>query len=317
MLRDDLFPALEPFDQGWLDVGDGHALYYEQSGKPNGVPVLVIHGGPGSGSSPMQRRFFDPRFYRIILYDQRGAGQSRPSGELNGNTITHLIDDVEKLRQHFGIARWHVFGGSWGSTLALGYAQKYPAPVLSLTLRGIFLLQDSEVEWIVTGMRTIFPEAWREFAAHLPEVERHDLLTHYYQHLNNPDPATHRLAARAWNNYEVSCARLLPDPDALAIGNDQYGVARARIENYFMLKERFEPEDALLRNIDKIRHIPTVIIQGRYDVVCPIVTADALHEAWLEADYIIVPDAGHSANEFGIRRALVYAMEQFKTLNLN
>ena len=317
MLRDDLFSAIEPFDQGWLavDASVGHQIYYEQSGKQTGIPVLVIHGGPGSGSSPMQRRFFDPRFYRIILYDQRGAGQSRPSGELKNNTIAHLIEDIEKLRAHLNIEHWHIFGGSWGSTLSLAYAQKYPIPVLSMTLRGIFLMQDSEVEWIVNGMRMIFPEAWRNFAEQIPEGERGDLLSAYYHHLKNNDPSIHEPAARAWNNYETSCARLLPDPDALLV-NDTHGVARARIENYFMLKERFQPEDELLKNIDKIRHIPTVIVQGRYDIVCPIKTADELHQAWQEADYIIVPDAGHSANEFGIRRALVYVMEQFKTLTI-
>lgn len=315
MPRDDLFDLIEPYDQGWLPVSDLHQIYYEQSGRRDGVPVLVIHGGPGSGSSLMHRRFFDPKYYRIILYDQRGAGQSKPSGELQDNTIPHLIEDIEKLRAHLGIESWHVFGGSWGSTLALAYAQYYPAAALSLCLRGVFLMRQSENDWIVNGMRTIFPEAWQAFAEFLPEDERSDLLLSYHKRLTDPDPAIHYPAAHVWNHYENSCARLLPDPASLAIGEDTVALARARIENYFMLRERFAPEDALLRNIDIIRHIPAAIVQGRYDIVCPIVTADELHSAWPEADYIIVPDAGHSANEFGIRRALIRVTEQFKSID--
>lgn len=314
MPRDDLFDAIEPFDQGWLKVSDLHQIYYEQSGRLGGISVVVLHGGPGSGSSPMHRRFFDPRFYQIILFDQRGAGQSNPSGELQDNTIDTLIHDVEKLRLHLGIEKWHVFGGSWGSTLALAYAQIYPEQILSLCLRGIFLMRQSEIDWIMYGMRTIFPEAWQALVDFLPNGERGDLLLAYHNRLIHTDPAIHHPAARVWNNYENSCARLLPDPVSLTIADDEIALARARIENYFMLRERFNPEDALLRNIDVIRHIPTVIVQGRYDMVCPIVTADELHNLWPEADYVIVPDAGHSANEFNIRRCLVRATEQFKAL---
>ena len=313
--RTDLYPDIEPFDSGMLPVDGRHTLYWEQSGNPHGAPVVLLHGGPGAGTSPGQRRFFDPLFYRIVLFDQRGAGRSTPHGELTDNTTPHLIADLEKLRTRLGLERWLLFGGSWGSTLALAYAEAHPERCAGLVLRGIFLCRDQEVDWFLYGLRSIFPEAWREFAESIPEPERQDLLAAYASRLNHPDPAVHMPAARAWSAYEGRCSTLLPNAETLAyFSGDHVALGLARIEAHYFRHRVFLPENALLANVDRLRRIPTVIVQGRYDIVCPAVTADDLHRAWPEAEYIVVPDAGHSAWEPGIRAQLVAAMERFKTL---
>ncbi|WP_029012410.1 prolyl aminopeptidase [Niveispirillum irakense] len=315
MPRGDLFFPLEPFQTGRLKVDDIHTLYWEQSGNPDGVPVLFLHGGPGAGASPTHRRFFDPSHYRIIILDQRGAGRSSPLGELRDNDIPHLVADLEALRTLLGIERWMVFGGSWGSTLSIAYAQAHPGRVIGLVLRGIFLMQQHEIDWFLYGMRNIFPEAWNQFAAYIPEAERGDLLDAYWRRLTHENPSVRMQAARVWSMYEGACSTLLPSPELVAAsGEDVHALGLARIEAHYFRNNMLNPEDKLLRDVEKIRHIPAVIIQGRYDIVCPIATADALHRAWPEADYIVVSDAGHSAMEPGIRTGLVQAMERFKTL---
>jgi proline iminopeptidase len=310
-----LFPSIAPSESGHLAVDELHQIYWETCGNPNGTPVVFLHGGPGAGAAPDHRRFFDPASYHIVVFDQRGAGRSRPQGELTNNTTQHLIADIEALREKLGIERWVVFGGSWGSTLALAYAQAFPDKVRGLILRGIFLCRPSEIEWFLNGMRVIFPEEWARFSEFLPLEERGDLLTNYYKRLIDPDPAVHLPAARIWSTFEGCCSTLLPSPGTVAaFGEDAMALNLARIEAHYFVNSVFLPNNALLDNIDRIRNIPSVIVQGRYDVVCPIVTAYDLHQAWPEADYIVVPDAGHSAMEPGIRTALVAASERFKTL---
>lgn len=315
MTASDLFPPLEPFESGRLNVTPRHSLYWEQSGNPQGRPVVFLHGGPGAGASADHRRFFDPRSYRIVILDQRGAGRSTPLGDIEDNTTPALIADLEALRAHLGIDRWQVFGGSWGSTLALAYAQAHPERVTALVLRGIFLCRDSEIDWFLYGMRTLFPEVWGRFADFLPEAERGDLLANYHRRLVDPDPAVHLPAARAWSTYEGACSTLLPSPETVAaFGQDRMALGLARIEAHYFLNKVFLPKNALLERAGRLKDIPAVIVQGRYDCVCPIVTADELHAAWPEADYQVIPDAGHSAMEPGIRRALVAATERFKVL---
>ncbi len=317
-----LFPPLEPTATGMLDVGASHRLYWEQSGNPHGVPLLFLHGGPGAGTAPAYRRFFDPVHYRIILFDQRGAGRSTPEADLTDNTTSHLVADIERLRVHLGISRWVVFGGSWGSTLALAYGEAHPDRCIGFILRGIFLFSDPEVAWFLGqhadgGMARFFPEAHRTFAGFLPADERADLLGAYYRRLTDPDPAVHRPAAAVWCAYENACSRLIPattrvrgERNADAYYNG--ALAMARIEAHFMIHQGFMRPGQLLENIGVIANHPAVIIQGRYDMVCPIMAADALARAWSGAQYRIVADAGHSSMEPGIRAALVRATEDFK-----
>jgi len=312
MIRIPFFPAIEPYRSGRLKVDEPHELYWEECGAPDGLPVVFLHGGPGAGSSPAHRRFFDPKRYRIIVFDQRGAGRSTPLGETAGNDTARLVADIETLRGHLAIETWFVFGGSWGSTLALAYAKAHPDRVRGLFLRGIFLMQPSEIDWFLYGMKAVFPEAWERFANFLPAEEREDLLGNYRKRLNDPDPAVRVPAARSWSLYEGSCSTLLPNPEVMSTsGEERHAVGLARIEAHYFTNNLFDPPDALLRDIDIIRNIPAVIVQGRYDLVCPIITADALHRLWPEADYIIVPDAGHSALEPGIRSALISATNRF------
>ncbi len=309
----ELFPPTDPFETGRLARDKPHEVYWEQSGRPDGQPVVFLHGGPGAGASPEHRRFFDPGHYRIVILDQRGAGRSTPLGELENNTTPHLIADLETLREQLGIERWLVFGGSWGSTLALAYAEAHPERVTGLILRGIFLCRKKEIDWFLYGMRWIYPETWRRFAEGVPEAERGDLLSAYHRRLTDPDPAVHMPAARVWSTYEGACSTLLPSPETVAaFGEDTMALGLARIEAHYFTNDIFLPEDSLIGNVDRIRRVPGIIVQGRYDVVCPIATADELHRAWPEAEYIVVPDAGHSAMEPGIRRALVAATERFK-----
>lgn len=315
MPRSELYPPIDPFQTGFLPVDEIHTLYWEQAGNPRGVPVLFLHGGPGAGASPTHRRFFDPGHYRIIIMDQRGAGRSTPLGEVRRNSTELLIDDAERLRRHLGVERWLLFGGSWGSTLALAYAQTHPERCLGLILRGIFLMRKQEIDWFLHSMRTIFPEAWASFVGHIPPEERGDLLEAYWKRLDAPDWATRMAAARTWSMYEGSCSSLLPSPELIATSaEDTHALGLARIEAHYFRANRFTPEDKLLRDVHRIRHLPGAIIQGRYDIVCPIASADELRRAWPEADYRVVPDAGHSAMEPGIRAALVQATERFKDL---
>jgi proline iminopeptidase len=312
--RDDyLYPPLAPNRTGRLALDRLHTMYFEECGNPRGVPVVFLHGGPGGGIAPDHRRFHDPAFYRILLYDQRGAGQSTPAGELTDNTTQHLIADLERLRSHLGVDRWLVFGGSWGSTLALAYAMTHGEHVLGLVLRGIFLARAWEIRWFMHDMRFVFPEAWRVFASFLPEAERDDLLAGYYRRLTDPDPAMHMPAAHAWSRYESSCSTLLPDPELVAhFDEDAVALAIARIEAHYFVHSLFLADDALLSNVQRLRRIPCAVVQGRYDIVCPIRTADELVRAWPEAEYTVVPDAGHSAREPGIARELVAATDRFR-----
>ena len=312
-VRGELYPEIEPYKSGWLDLDGLHQMYWEECGNPHGAPVVFLHGGPGAGSAPAHRRFFDPARYRIVIYDQRGAGRSRPLGELKHNTTPHLVEDIERLRRHLKIERWLVFGGSWGSTLALAYAIEHANQCTGLILRGIFLCRKSEIEWFLYGLRQFFPEAWTAFAHEIPEGERNDLLRAYYRRLTDPSPAIHMRAARAWSIYEGSCSTLLASPETVAhFASDVVALGLARIEAHYFIHDIFMPENALLENVGRVRHVPAVLVQGRYDAVCPIVTADDLHHAWPEAAYIVVPDAGHSAWEPGICAELVKATERFK-----
>ncbi len=307
-----LHPPITPYASGMLETPGIHRIYWETSGNPEGIPALFVHGGPGSGTSPAQRRFFDPTRYRIVLFDQRGCGRSTPHGELADNTTPHLIADMESLRQELGIDAWLVFGGSWGSTLALAYAEAHPGRCLGLVLRGIFLCRKSEIDWFLDGIRAFFPEAQRQLAEFIPETERGDLLTAYHRRLLDPDPAVHQPAAYRWATFEASCSTLLPNPDLVAaFGSDQTALSLSRIEAHYFVNDIFLPDNSLLAHVDRIRAIPATIVQGRYDAVCPIVSADELARAWPEARYVIVPDAGHSAFEPGIARELVAACDRF------
>lgn len=313
--RSELYPAIEPQRSGMLPIDAIHTLYWEESGNPQGVPVLFLHGGPGAGASPKHRQFFDPDYYRIIIFDQRGAGRSTPLGELRDNSTQHLIADIEYLRELLGVERWLVFGGSWGSTLALAYGEAHPERCLGFVLRGIFLCRLWEIDWFMRGMRQFFPEAWQRFAGYLPEAERDNLLGNFHTRLNDPDPAVHMPAAKVWSVYEGECATLQPDPAVQAnYGADGVALGVGRIEAHYFVNRIFLPENDLLANVGKIAHLPMITIQGRYDVLCPPVSAWELHQAWPGSSLEIVPDAGHSAWEPGITRGLVRACERMKTL---
>ena len=313
--RRTLYPEIEPYRTGRLRVSDLHELYFEESGNPEGKPVVFVHGGPGGGTEPKQRRFFDPKAYRIILFDQRGCGKSTPHASLDENTTWHLIADMEALRAHLGVERWLVFGGSWGSTLALAYAEQHPAHVTELVLRGIFLLRKQEIDWFYQrGADALFPDAWEDYLAPIPEDERGNLLAAYHKRLTSPDPAVCAVAARAWSVWEGRTSCLHPNPELIAkTAGDEFALAFARIEcHYFINNGFFEKDTQLLEDVQKIRHIPAVIVQGRYDVVCPVESAWALHRAFPEADLRIVPDAGHSALEPGNVHELVEATDRFR-----
>jgi proline iminopeptidase len=309
-----LYPEIEPFDSGFLPVSSLHTLYYEQSGNPNGKPVVFLHGGPGGGTNAKCRRFFDPAVYRIVLFDQRGCGKSTPHAELTDNTTWDLVADIERVREHLGIGRWQVFGGSWGSTLALAYAQTHPDKVSELVLRGIFMLRRWELEWFYQkGCDALYPDAWETYLNAIPEVERGDLMSAYHRRLTSPDAKTRTDAARAWSVWEGATSFLWQDKSHIdSSAEDEFALAFARIEcHYFVNGGFFEHDDQLLRNVERIRNIPAVIVQGRYDVVCPLRSAWDLHRAWPEADLHIVQDAGHSAFEPGIVHELVEATDRF------
>jgi proline iminopeptidase len=313
MPRGDLFPEIGPFQTGYLPLTAGHLMYWEQVGHPHGRPVLFLHGGPGAGAGAVHRRFFDPDFWRIVIFDQRGAGRSRPLGSLEHNTTTDLVGDIEALRRHLGIDRWLLFGGSWGSTLALAYAQAYPERVAGMVLRGVFLGRPAEVDWFLQGLRAIFPDAHATFVSFLPEEERHDVLGAYLRRLTHPDPGVHLAAARAWSIYEGSCSTLLPSPETVAsFAQDRSALGLARIEAHYFANGLFLPPEGLLAEVSRIARVPGEIVQGRYDMICPSVSAFDLAAAWPSARLTIVPDAGHSALDPGIRRALVSAVERFR-----
>jgi len=313
MPRGDLFPEIGPFETGYLPLSGGHVMYWEQVGNPRGQPALFLHGGPGAGAGAVHRRFFDPMHWRVVLFDQRGAGRSRPLGSLVANTTADLVEDIEVLRRHLGIEKWLLFGGSWGSTLALAYAQEFPRRVAACVLRGVFLGRDEEVAWFLDGLKAVFPDAHAAFASFLPDAERGDLLAGYLARLTDPDPTIHMAAARAWSIYEGSCSTLLPSPDTVSsFAQDRTALGLARIEAHYFAHRLFLPPGGLLAGMDRIGHIPAEIVQGRYDMVCPARTAFELAAAWPAARLTIIPDAGHSALEPGIRRTLVAAVERFR-----
>ncbi|GAB4218243.1 MAG: prolyl aminopeptidase [Synechococcales cyanobacterium] len=312
-----LYPAIEPYASGTLSVSPLHSLYYEECGHPQGKPVVFLHGGPGGGCIPSYRQYFDPQVWRIILFDQRGCGRSTPVGELQDNTTWDLVADIERLRLHLGIDQWWVFGGSWGSTLALAYSQTHPQSCLGLILRGIFLLRHQEIQWFYQqGASYIYPDAWEAFLEPIPAEEQDDLVKAYYQRLVQGDPETQRRAAKAWATWEGATSRLIPDPNVVeSYGREGFSWVFARIEcHYFYHRGFFDHDDQLLRHVDRIRHLPAVIVQGRYDVVCPMRSAWDLHRAWPEAELVIVTDAGHSVAERGITEALLAATRRFGQL---
>jgi proline iminopeptidase len=308
------YPELEPYARGRLRVSDLHEIYFEQCGNPNGKPVVVLHGGPGSGMSPFLRRLHNPEHYRIILFDQRGCGQSTPHAELRENTTWHLVADMEALRGHLKIECWQVLGGSWGSTLALAYAQTHTARVTELILRGIFTLRKREIIWFYQdGACALFPDAWEAFVAPIPVAERHDFVSAYYRRLTGSDREEQLACARAWSQWEASTLALRPNPAVIdSFGADQFALAFGRIEcHYFVNGGFFDRDDQLIAAAAKLAHMPGVIIQGRYDVVTPMETAWALHKAWPEAAFEIIADAGHTATEPGITDALIRATDRF------
>lgn len=309
-----LYPEIDPHASGLLRVDDVHEVYWEVSGNPNGKPVIFLHGGPGGGTEPKHRRFFDPKKYRIVLLDQRGCGRSRPHASLTDNTTWHIVSDIEALREHLEIERWQVFGGSWGSTLALAYAQKHPTRVTELVLRGIFTFAKDEMDWFYRdGTRMLFPDAYADFLAAIPQDEHGDIVAAYHKRLTGDDPKARAAAARAWSLWECRVATLMPDPDLVRhCDESSFTLAFARIECHYFVNNGFlESDTQLLDNIDAMRDIPGVIVHGRYDVICPPRNAWRLHQAWPESSLTLVDDAGHSANEPGIMRALVEATDSF------
>lgn len=309
-----LFSPIEPFESQFLNVGDGHTLYVEQCGNPSGKPVVMLHGGPGGGANPTMRRFHDPERYRIILFDQRGCGRSRPHASLDHNTTWHLVADIERIRAHYGIEAWQVFGGSWGSTLALAYAQTHPDRVTELVLRGIFTLRRAEIDWFYSnGCNWLFPDAYQAFRDLIPENERDDLIAAYYRRLTGDDPKIMQEAARIWSQWEGSTLSIQSNPDRVAaFGADRYALAFARIEcHYFQHGGFLDSDDQLHANMHRIRHIPGTIIHGRFDVVTPVRTAWELSNRWPEADLRIISEAGHAMTEPGIMEELVGATNRY------
>ena len=320
MARGDLYPEIEPFAAGYLPLEDAaaaseapHVMYWEQVGRRDGRPLLFLHGGPGAGAGVVHRRFFDPEVWRAVIFDQRGAGRSRPQGAVHQNDTQALVGDIERLRRHLGIESWLLFGGSWGSTLALSYAQAHPDRVSGLILRGIFLGRPEELDWFLYGLRAVFPDAHDAFAGHIPEAERGDLLAAYGRRLNDPDPALHLPASRAWSIYEGTCSTLLPTAAVNNFARDRASLGLARIEAHYFRHRLFLPPEGLLGRMDRIAHLPAEIVQGRYDMVCPTRSAFELAAAWPGTRLTIVPDAGHSALEPGTRRALIAALERFRS----
>jgi proline iminopeptidase len=321
-----LYPDIEPYESGMLDVGDGHRVYWEACGNPAGKPAVFLHGGPGGGCEPFHRRFFDPEAYRIVLFDQRGCGRSTPHAaddpDLSTNTTWHLVSDIEALREHLGVARWLVFGGSWGSTLALAYAQTHPDRVSELVLRGVFLLRRKEIDWYYTGGASaqrfgaawLYPDEWEGYLAPIPADERgDDLVQAYHRLLHHPNPATAKQAAIAWTTWESATSSLLRQPERIAQSAEpRYALAFARIENHYFRHDGFLDDGQLLRNVGKVSHLPCAIVQGRHDVVCPAVSAWDLHRTWPGSRLDIIDGAGHAASEPLIARRLVAVTNDFR-----
>lgn len=313
----ELYPPIQPYKTGMLPVSDLHTIYFEEVGNPEGKPVVFLHGGPGGGIIPIYRQYFDPKKWRVVLFDQRGCGRSTPHAELNQNTTWDLVADIEKLRVHLGIKNWAVFGGSWGSTLALTYSQTHPESCTGLILRGIFMVRPKEIRWFYQeGASNIFPDAWEDYLKPIPETERDDLVGAYYKRLTSDDRSIRLAAAKAWSIWEASTSKLIQDPKLMAeFASGHFADAFARIEcHYFINDCFFDQDNQLLKNIDRIRQIPGAIVQGRYDVVCPMQSAWELHRAWPEAEFIVIPDAGHSMTEPGIRSALIEITDKFADL---
>ncbi|MEZ5923346.1 MAG: prolyl aminopeptidase [Hyphomicrobiaceae bacterium] len=316
-IRGGLYPAIEPFRAGHLEVGDGHQIYFEESGNPDGKPALVVHGGPGGGSYPAMRRFHDPERYRVVLFDQRGCGRSTPNASLEANTTWHLVADMERIRSHLGIDRWQLFGGSWGSTLSLAYAETHPDRVSELVLRGIFMLRRAELLWFYQeGASWVYPDTFAAYRAHIPPDERGDMISAYHRRLTDPDPAVQLAAARLWSMWEGSALSLIPDADRVRqFGADAYARAFARIEcHYFVNRGFFDADDQILRDVERIRKIPGIIVHGRYDMCTPVKNAFDLKEAWPEAELVVVADGGHALTEPGIGEALIQATDRFAAL---
>ena len=316
MNRRGLYPAVEPFRTGFLRVSDVHEIYFEESGNPQGKPAVFLHGGPGGGTDPKMRTFFDPNLYRIVMFDQRGCGKSRPHASLVDNTTWHLVEDIERLRQHLGLKRWLVFGGSWGSTLGLAYAQTHPQHVTELVLRGIFLLRKWEIDWFYQdpdGAGAIYPDLWERYVATIPQAERADMVSAYYKRLTSSDPQVVAQASKTWAIWEGATSFLHLNPEYVSkFQEDDYAAAFARIEcHYFINRGFLKTNNQLIEDVGRIRHIPAVIVQGRYDVICPMKSAWELHRAWPEADLRIVADAGHSAFETGNVHELISATDAF------
>lgn len=311
-----MYPEIEPSRHGLMVVSAIHTIYWEECGNPRGIPVVFVHGGPGAGCDAIHRRFFDPRRYRIVLFDQRGCGRSTPHAELRENTTWDLVADMERLRELLGIGAWMVFGGSWGSTLGLAYAETHPNRVLAMVLRGIFMLRNKEIQWFYqSGASFLYPDYWEDYLAPIPHEERHDLVAAYHARLTSPHEAVRLEAAKAWSVWEGRTSKLITSSEMVDhYGSDAFALAFARIEcHYFMHRGFFSRDDQLLHDAHRVRHIPTVIVQGRYDTVCPMISAWELHRVWPEADLVVVPDAGHSAFESGILDALVQATDRFST----
>jgi proline iminopeptidase len=313
----ELYPPRAAYNEGKLQVSQLHTIHFEESGNPQGKAIVLLHGGPGGGCPPYYRQYFHPEKWRLVMFDQRGCGKSTPHAELRENTTWDLVSDIEKLRQHLDIEKWIVFGGSWGSTLSLAYSQTHPDRCTGLILRGMFMLRQKELHWFYQeGTSNIFPDTWKEYLKPIPIDERDDLIKAYYKRLTSPDMQVRQEAARAWSIWEASTSKLFLDQHLMqAFGETQFAEAFARIEcHYFINKGFLDTEDQLLRNVDRIRHIPGVIVQGRYDVVCPMISAWELHQAWPESEFVVIPDAGHSMSEPGIMSALLEATDRFAQL---
>lgn len=308
-----LYPPLAAYESGWLNTGDGHKIYWERSGNPAGKPAVFLHGGPGGGFSPYHRQLFDPEHYNVLLFDQRGCGRSKPHASLDNNTTWHLVEDIERLRKMAGVEKWLVFGGSWGSTLALAYAQRHPQHVSEMVLRGIFTLRKREIDWYYQdGASHFFPEKWQQLLSILSEGEHKNVIAAYHQRLTSPDLQVQLEAARLWSLWEGETVTLLPSNASEAFGEDDFALAFARIENHYFTHSGFlDSDDQLLSNVPEIRHIPAVIIHGRYDMACQVQNAWDLAQAWPEAELYIVEGAGHSADEPGILHHLIQATDRF------
>ncbi|MGE4351620.1 MAG: prolyl aminopeptidase [Bdellovibrionales bacterium] len=307
----DFYPPIEPYETGRLPVDEMHTLYWEQCGNPKGKPILFVQGGPGASIAPIHRQFFDPAVWRIILFDQRGCGQSTPAGELRNNTTEHLISDIEKLREHLGLKKWHLFGGSWGSTLSLAYGEEHPERCLGFVLRGVFLFRQKEVEWYANGIRTIRPEAWEKYASLVPVEERGDLLAAYLRRLKDPDPETARRAAKSMIAYEISSATISPASEFILSEEEEKQYALMPLmEAHYMTNNRPIPDDKYLANVTRLHGIPATIVQGRYDLICPALSAYELHKNWPGSELIIIENGGHSSFDPGVRSALIEATDQ-------